>query len=514
MIRRRFLSGAAGAGVAAAAAFRGGTLVEAAGHTTRKRDLIILQPDDVTGFDPQGAMFTGECAVLSNIYDTLVRRRPDGSLEAALATSWKRTTATTWELDLRQGVPWHDGTRFTSRDAKYSLDRTYDPTVKGARLRPTFLTIDRTDAPAPHTLLIHTKRPDPLMPARLAYGGPMVPWAYMDRVGYTVFDRQPIGTGPLRLISSSPRDRCVLGAHAQYWDGRLDIDRVVVRPVSDPAERVAALLRGDADLIARVPPSQVERVAASPSTQVVGTPYAGLYVLLVNVWVPPLNDPLVRQALSLAIDRGAIVKDLWRGRGLVPSGPIPAGDDYFDPGLPPIPYDPAGARDRLRRAGYRREPVVLETTRGLLANDQPMADAIAEMWEDVGVNVNLEVITTEGRARRYRQQSFKGLTWSDPTSIFRHPEGMMGRLLAPGQAQDYWRHPEFDRLARVAQSSADETIQAASYRQMASIALEENPWIVVLQPYEDYGVQRYMEFAPSADLRLELRPYNFRMRRP
>jgi peptide/nickel transport system substrate-binding protein len=489
------------------------SLARAAIDTTAKRDVVILQPGDVTGLDPHGAIVTADIAVVDTLFDPLVRRRPDGALHPALATSWRRTDATTWQFALREGVRWHDGTPFTSRDARYSLERTYDATVKAARLRPHFLTVERTEAPDPRTLVIRTRRPDPLIPAKLAFCGFMVPWAYIDRIGFTAFNERPVGTGPLRLVSWTRRDRCVFAANRDYWDGRLDLDRVILRPVSEPGARVDALLRGDADLITRLPPQQAARVASHPSTRVAGALYAGLYVLLVNVWVPPLNDPRIRQALSLAIDRGAIVRDLWRGRGEVPSGPIPLGDDHHDAALPSLPYDPRAARDLLRRAGYRDQPVVFETTVGMLANDKPMTAMIAEMWEDVGVNVVVEEIDAEARLRKYRQQSFKGLTWSDPTSILRHPEGMLGRLLRPEQPHDYWRHPEFDRLSLVAETSVDERAQADAYRRMAAIVREENPWIVVLQPYEDYGLRRHLEFTPSPDQRLDLRPSSFRLRR-
>lgn len=512
--RRSFLGRAAAFGLGAGAqGLLSSASAWAAGETTKKRDLVVLQPSDITALDPHAAKITSDIAVCFNLFDTLVRRHPDGTLHPALATGWRRTAATTWQLALREGVRWHDGTRFTSIDAKYSLDRTYDPTVKAALLSPSFQTIDRTEAPDPRTLVIHTKQPDRLIPAKLAFRGPIVPWAYIDRVGFTVFNQRPVGTGPLRFVSWTKGDRCVLAANPDYWGGRLDVDRVVVRPVPEPGARVEALLRGDADLITRLPPDLGERVASHPSTRVVGALYAGLYVLLVNVWVSPLNDPLVRQALSLAIDRGTIVKGLWRGRGLVPSGPIPRGDDHHDPALPPLPYDPTGARDRLRRAGYRGDPVVLETTVGFIANDKPMAEMIAEMWEDVGVNVVVEVIDSEVRLRKYRQQTFKGLSWSDPTSTIRDPDGMMGRLLGPDTPHDYWRHPEFDRLAIAARFAADDGVRADAYRKMTAIFLEHNPWIVVLQPYEDYGLRRYVEFTPSPDQQLELRRFNFRMRR-
>jgi peptide/nickel transport system substrate-binding protein len=246
---------------------------------------------------------------------------------------------------------------------------------------------------------------------------------------------------------------------------------------------------------------------------VVGAPYAGLYVLAVNALTAPLNHPLVRQALSLAIDRNTIVKEIWHGRGVVPSGPIPRGDNHHDPSLPPLAYNPREARERLRRAGYRGEPVIIETTVGYIANDRAMTTAIAEMWEDVGVTVAVEVIGSAVRHQKNRQQTFKGVWWSDPTSLLRDPDGMMGRLLSPGQMHDYWRHPEFDRLAVEARFTADESLRGDAYRRMTAIFLEQNPWLVVIQPFEDYGLRRYVEFTPNPDQQLELRRFNFRLRR-
>jgi peptide/nickel transport system substrate-binding protein len=511
--RRAFLQRAAAIGLTAASATPlRPHAARAAGDTTSKRELVILQGADVTALDPHASTYGSDMRVAANVFDTLVRRHPDGSLRPALASAWRRAGPTAWHLTLRPDVRWHDGTRFTAVDAKYSLDRTFDASVKAARLLTLFQTVDRTETPDAGTLVIHTKEPDALIPARLAYCAQMVPWTYIDRVGYTVFNQRPIGTGPLRFVSWSKGDRCVLEANPDYWDGRLDLDRVIFRPVPTAAARVDALLRGDADLITGLTPEHHDGVSMHPSTHVVGAPYAGLYVLAVNVWVAPLNHPLVRQALSLAIDRETVVKELWRGRGLVPSGPIPRGETHYDSALPPLLYHPREARDRLRRAGYRGETIFLETTDGFIANDKRMSDAITEMWEDVGVNVALEVIDPATRHVKNRQRAFKGLWWSDPTSILRDPDGMMGRLLAPGQPHDYWRHAEFERLRLLARAG-DEAARGDAYRKMTAIFLEHNPWIIVLQPFEDYGLRRYVEFTPNPDQQLELRRFNFRLRR-
>ena len=199
---------------------------------------------------------------------------PDGTLHPALATAWQRTGPTTWHFTLRPDVRWHDGTRFTAVDAKYSLDRTFDASVKAARLLPLFQTIDRTEAPdagdARH----------PHQATRCAHPGPThLLWADgplgVHRSG-RVHGLQPAAHGH-RARSASCRgrkgDRCVLEANPDYWDGRLDLDRVVFRPVPAPAARVEALLRGDADLITQPDvPSMSSAWPSHPATKVAGAP--------------------------------------------------------------------------------------------------------------------------------------------------------------------------------------------------------------------------------------------------
>src|SRR5437667_698928 len=198
-------------------------------------------------------------------------------------------------------------------------------------------TIERIEAPDAGTLLIHTKKPDPLLPARLAfYGGQIVPKKYLEGAGPDTFNANPVGTGPVRFVSWVKDDKLVLEANPDYWGGKPDLDRMVVRSIPETAPRIAALLKGEVDIITQLPPDQEERVMGNASTKVEGALYGGLYVLAVNRKRPPLDNPLVKQALSLAIDRQAIVKELWRGRGIVPNGPIAKGDNHFDAKLGPL----------------------------------------------------------------------------------------------------------------------------------------------------------------------------------
>jgi len=509
--RREILKGAAIAG--AAAALPGGLAGRAAAQSTQKRELVVAQGGDVSKFDPHFSTSSNDIRVSFNIFDNLTARHPDGKLNPGLATEWKRTNDTTYQFKLRQGVKFHNGDPFTSADAKASIERTYNPEAK-TMVATVFSTIEKIEAPDPYTLVITTKKPDPLLPARLAfYGGQIVPKKYLETVGADGFNAKPVGTGPVKLASWTKDDKAVLEANPDYWAGKIEVDRVVFRPIPEIAPRIAALQKGEVDVITQLPPDQGEKVAGGANTKFVGALYAGLYVLAVNSKRPPLDNPLVKQGLSLAIDRALIVKELWRGRGIVPSQPIAKGDNHWDAALPPLAYNPSEARDRLKKAGYKGEEIFIETTAGYLANDKPMAEAIQAMWKDVGVNAKVEVLEYSVRAQKNREKSFKGVFWSDPTSTLADPDGMMWRLLGPGGPQDYWRHAKWDELGAAARFSVDEKFRGQAYKEMTTIFHEHFPWLPVVQPYEDYGLQKYVEWTPNPNQQFEVRRFALKMRR-
>lgn len=507
--RREVLKGAMSIGAAAALS----RAVSAQAQATQKRELVVAQGGDIAFFDPHMSTSSNDIRISFNLYDNLTSRRPDGKLAPGLATEWKLQGPQAWVFKLRHGVKWHNGDPFTSADVKFSIERTFDPAAK-TRVSTVFTTVDRVEAPDPTTAIVHTKKPDPLLPARLGfYGGQIVPKKYVEAVGADTFNQKPIGTGPVRFVSWTKDDKIVLEANPEYWGGKVDFDRLVVRALPEMAPRVAALLKGEVDIITQVPPDQGEQIKANAATAVSGALYGGLYVLAVNSKRPPLDHPLVKQALSLAIDRDAIVKELWRGRGIVPSGMIAKGDNHFDASLPPLAFNAKEARERLKKAGYKGDEIVIETTAGYMAGDKPMAEAIQAMWRDVGVNAKVELLEYSVRAQKLREKSFKGLWWSDPTSTLRDPDGMMWRLLGPGGPQDYWRHPEFDELGNAARYSVDEKFRADAYRKMTKVFLEHFPWIPVIQPYEDYGLQKYVQWTPDPLQQLEIRRFNFKFRR-
>src|SRR5438552_16820163 len=131
-------------------------------QTTHKRDLVVAQGGDIATFDPHMSTSANDIRVSFNVFDNLVSRHPDQKLHPGLATEWKLEGQTTWRFKLRPGVKFHNGDPFTSADAKFSVERTYDPAVK-TMVSTALATIDRIEAPDPYTLVVHTKKPDPLL---------------------------------------------------------------------------------------------------------------------------------------------------------------------------------------------------------------------------------------------------------------------------------------------------------------------------------------------------------------
>lgn len=469
-------------------------------------DLVIVTATDVSTLDPQESTATADFRVTLNLFDTLVTRTPDLALRPALATSWRMLDDRRWEFVLRDDARFHNGDPVTAGDVQYTIERAMSPSV-GRAVATVFSTVDRVDPTDDRTVIITTVLPDSLLPARLSFiGGQILPARYLEAVGADAFAKAPVGSGVVRFGSWTPGKQLVLTANPDYWGGPPDFGRVVYAVMPQARDRVQALLDGTAQMATRLAPEWRLRISRRTEARPLETLYAGLYVVAVNVRVPPLDNPLVRQALSLAVDRQTILRGMWLGRGGIPTGFVAKGDHVgYAEDWPPLTYDQERARQLLQQAGYAGEPIVFEATDGYLENDAAMALVLAAMWGQVGLNVQIAPLSTAERARKTAARSFRGLWLSDPTSAIQDPDGMMVRLISPGGIHDYWYDEEWTQLAFKARYSHDSQERDALYRQMQRIMLREFPWIPLIQPTEGYGVARQVQWQPHPTDRLELR---------
>jgi peptide/nickel transport system substrate-binding protein len=477
-------------------------------------DLVIATAGDISTLDPLMSTSSANIRVTFNLFDTLVTVGPDLSLEPALATSWRLIDDLTWEFTLRPGVTFHNGDPLTAHDVKFTISRTLDPSSRTA-VSTVFSTVERIDVPDDLTVRFVTHEPDPLLPARLSFvGGQIIPERYYLSVGPERFGREPVGSGVIKFVAWAPNNFSLFSANTEYWGGAPDFERVAFVRMQRERDRVNSLIDGTAHIATSVPPEWRLRLSIRPEAQPLDVLYSGLYVLSVNVQSKPLDDPRVRQALSLAIDRETILRGLWLGRGQIPIGFVPQGDRIgYAPDLPPFAYDQEQAISLLQQAGYNGEPIIFEATDGYIENDAAMTTVLASMWQQVGLNVEIRWITLEERTEKNLSRGFDGVWWSDPTSTIQDPDGMMFRLLGPGGIQDYWQDAEWLQLGVQARTSQDAEIRSRNYRRMQEIMLDQLPWIPILQPEEGYGLRNEISWQPSATGRLELRAGSLRWSR-
>jgi peptide/nickel transport system substrate-binding protein len=466
--------------------------------------VTIAQPADATTMDPGRSTQVLTVNYFHNLYDTLTRWDVNLKLQPALATAWKPVGETTWEVTLRSGVKFHDGTPFTAEDVKAVYERNLAPgkTVVTAG----FATIARIDAVSPTLLRITTKKPDPLMPVRMAQmGGYIYPKRFATDEGVKELARKPIGTGAYRFVEWVKDDRLVMEANREWWGwgGKAPaIERVVWKPIPDDFARLSALQGNEVDVITNVPPDQMKivRVLTVPATRTV--------TLTMNGSQPPLADKRVRQALHYATDVPAIIKNLYAGQGKPFSGGLADTDFGYNPALKAYPYDPAKARQLLAAAGGPVE-VTLYAGSGTMVNDKQLLEALADMWGQVGVKTKINMMEMAQRQKMLNERAIPagGLLLVNPQSTLLDADGSVWRIFHPnGFNGKYWAATQpgqrFHDLMEQARYSLDQKKRKELYTEATRIMHDEKPWLELFQEVVIYGVSKRMSFKPRADYRL------------
>jgi peptide/nickel transport system substrate-binding protein len=468
--------------------------------------ITIAQPADATTMDPGRSTQVLTVNYFHNLYDTLTRWDVNLKLQPALATSWKPVGETGWEVTLRPGVKFHDGTPFTAEDVKavYERNLARGKTVVTAG----FATIDKIEAVSPTMLRISTKKPDPLMPVRMAQmGGYIYPKRFASDEGVKELARKPIGTGAYKFVEWVKDDRLVMDAHREWWGwgGKPPtIDRVIWKPIPDDFARLSALQGNEVDVITNVPPDQMKivRVLTVPATRTV--------TMTMNASQPPLSDKRVRQALHYATDVPAIIKNLYAGQGKPFTAGLADTDFGFNPALKPYPYDPAKAKQLLAEA---KVPGGVEVTlfagSGTMVNDKQLLEALADMWGQVGVRAKLNMMEMAQRQKMLNERAIPagGLLLVNPQSTLLDADGSVWRIFHPnGFNGKYWPANQpgqrFHDLMEQARYSLDQKKRKELYTEATRIMHDEKPWLELFQEVVIYGVSKRMTFKPRADYRL------------
>jgi len=338
--------------------------------------------------DPLSIDIIDQIGVLQNMYDSLWARTSDGTVVPGLCVSYERPDDVTWILHLQSGVKFHNGNDFGADDVKFSLERLRD--WEGSHFQTMGGNIAEVEVLDELTVRLVTRAPWAMMP------GTLYDIAMMDKTWTEAHDDEyvalnPMGTGPYKFVEWIPEDHLTMTENEEYWGEKASIETVVFYPIVDSSTRIAALLTGEVDLIRQVPPESAVLVEQDPGLQLISVPTGRVMHLGFNHLKPYFADIRVRQALTMAIDKAAIARQLY-GDFAAPFDQIQAlGWTGYMPEYQGVGYDPEKAKELLAAAGYAEGlTVLLQAPSDRDPHDAEVALAVTSMWLKIGVTAVLE----------------------------------------------------------------------------------------------------------------------------
>ncbi|MGD9868865.1 MAG: ABC transporter substrate-binding protein [Hyphomicrobiales bacterium] len=367
------------------------------------RTLKMAYDADPVSLDPHQQLSGGTLQLSHMLFDPLIRWGRDYGFEPRLAERWERISPTVTRFYLRPGVRFHSGNELTAKDVVWTFDRLR----QSADFKALFAPFSEARAVEPLVVDLETAKPYPLVENLATYIFPMDsafyegddgegrPKGAIVKHGDSFASRNASGTGPFRIVSREQGVRVEFERFGGYWDKASpgNVDRIVLTPIKEGGTRVAALLSGDVDFIAPVPPADLERLKADAKVDVVTMTGTRVITLQLNQErVPQFRDRRVRQAIVHAINNEGIADKIMRGFATPAAQLSPPGYAGHDPALKPR-FDLRAARSMMKEAGYENGfSVTMLAPNNRYVNDFRIAEAVAAMLARIDIKVDLKTV--------------------------------------------------------------------------------------------------------------------------
>ncbi|WP_191084914.1 ABC transporter substrate-binding protein [Roseococcus microcysteis] len=483
----------------------------------------------------------GERVFYSSLWEGLISRNWMGNLESVpgLATEWRRIDDRTVELDLREGVRFHNGDVMTAEDVAFTFGRERmfggeaggntplfqqipaagrggrePPPEVPAVARRIWPALERVEIVNPHRVRFVNRTPDVTLEGRLArYGSDIISRrGFSEAATWLDWARKPITTGPYKVAEFRPDVSLTLVAHDEYWGGRPPLRQIRFVEVPEVSSRINGLLSGEYHFACDIPPDQIQGIERNRTFEVQGGTILNHRLTVFDKNHPTLADARVRRALTHSIDRQAIVDSLWAGRTVVPKGlQWEYYGDMFHADWSVPRFDLAEARRLLREANYRGDPIPYRLLAGYYTNQNATAQILVEMWRAAGLNVQIQ--TVENWAQIFDRSTPRAIRdWSnsapfnDPVSSLVNQHGPRGQQQQVGE----WTNEEFNRLSGELETSTDRARRRVVFRRMLEIAEREDPAFTVLHQNATFTAKRRdIRWKASPAFAMDFRPGNW-----
>ena len=507
----------------------GAALVAAALITTsaQAQDVRIGVSAEPSSMDPHFHNLTPNNQIMRHIFEPLVFMDSRQAVKPGLAQSWKVVDDKTWEFKLQPNVKFHDGSDFTTDDVIATLARAPDVPKSPASFAP-YIRGKKVEKIDDLTFRIITETPNPLMLNQLAQFG-IISKKNKDMATEDYNSgKAAVGTGPYKFAEYVAGDRVVMTRNDSHWGGKPAWGKVTIKAVKSDPTRVAALLSGDLDIIETVPTADVQRLkkdtrlalGSALSNRVIyfhldrhraETPY--IKARDGSAIRNPLNDLKVRQALSMALNRPAIVERIMEGEAEPASQFVPESYPGTSKKLKPTAFNLDGAKKLLAEAGLPNGfRMTIHGPNGRYANDAKILEAAGQMWSRLGLEVSVESIpsanffsrASTGGAGGVPEFSLFLVGWSagtgETSDSVKALIATFDRAAGMGAAnRGRYSNPKVDELTRIAIATVDDAKRNALLAEATEIAMADIGIIPIHYPLNTWAARKDIAIEPRSD---------------
>lgn len=472
------------------------------GDTSEQDTLIYGRGADATRLDPARVTDGESLKVTQQIMETLVNFTPGTTdLEPGLATEWDQSEdGKTYTFELREDVTFQDGSDFDADAVVYNFERwqngsdednfAYYPSMFGGFGDDSV--IEDVEAVDDHTVEVHLRTPFAPFLKNLA----MTPFAIGSPDAFEEkgddFANEPVGTGPFEFSEWEKDSKIVLEKNEDYWDeDKPKLESIIFQVIPDNSSRLNALKNGEIDLMDGTNPSDVASIEENEELEIGNRPPLNLGYLGFNVEEEPFDDPEVREALSHAVDKEALVEAFYAGNGEGAKNPMPPTIDGYNDEIEDYEYDIDKAKEKLADAGYpdgfEMELWTMDNPRPYLPQPEKIAEAVQSSFGEAGVDVEI--------------QTYEWSTYIEKVTDGESPAFFMGWTGDNGDADNFlyslldedaigsnnmarYANDDVHELLKDAQTETDDDKRMDYYMEAQEIIHEDAPWIPLVYAEE------------------------------
>jgi len=489
------------------------------------RDISIGLQAAITSMDPHYHNLSPNNSMMQHVFEGLIRRDENQKLVPGLASSWKAVDELTWEFKLRKNVRFHDGSPFTAEDVAFTLKRV--PNVPNSPSSFATFTKPIVDVKIvdPHTIIFKTATPHVLLPSDLA-SVMIISKLAGEKAATEDYNsgKACIGTGPYKYAEYIPNQRVVLKANYGYWGGEEPWDKLTFKILTNSAARVAALLSGDVQMIETVPTSDIAKMEKDKNLSVVSKVSNRVIYVHLNQSTEksppfifdkagkpleknPFRDVRVRKALSMAVNRDAIVDRVMEKKAVSAAQLLP--DIFYGTSkkLKPAKYDPEGAKKLLAEAGYPNGfSMTLHGPAGRYINDDKVIQALAQFYSRVGIDTKVETFPASVYFNRATALEFGYMLLGWGTESGEQASAMRSLLATRDPAKGMgvnnrgrYTNPAFDKLLEQALVTMDDKKREVLIQQAAEMVMGEVGLIPLHYEVSTWAAAKGFKYTPRTD---------------